>query len=193
MSNTEERRVDVWEVATQLGVNKNSISRRIDRSSFPAGRAGCLSHFVLSDGEEWGERCGRNEERNRKHFGEETVKLGLRSENPKQDLGREIKELDRQIREARRGTVLATFFYGKLEVQKSNKTLESIGNREWRKQFNAQDAIDSQRDEVISPIEKQLIQRHALTLVFHRGWHDLPSGKRRQALNVKPEKRDEIN
>ena len=85
-------------------------------------------------------------------------------------LEREIKELDKQIREARRTTVLAASLSDKLEAQRSIKALESARNRKRRELFDAQDAIDSQRDELIKRIEKQLHQRHSSKPVFMFRW-----------------------
>ena len=43
-------------------------------------------------------------------------------------------------------------------------------NRQRRELFDAQDAIDAQRDELIGGIEKQLGQRHTLEPVFAFRW-----------------------
>ena len=81
-----------------------------------------------------------------------------------------IKELDKQIREVRRLAALAGSLHDKLEAQKSLKALESTRNRKRRELFDAQDAIDAQRDELIGRIEKQLRQRHTLRPVFVFRW-----------------------
>jgi hypothetical protein len=109
-------------------------------------------------------------ERNGKFFDEEVLKLDRWSDDLKQGLEREIKELDKQIREARRATVLAASLHDKLEAQKSIKALEGTRNHKRRELFDAQDAIDSQRDELIARIEKQLQQRHSSQPVFTFRW-----------------------
>jgi adenine-specific DNA-methyltransferase len=43
-------------------------------------------------------------------------------------------------------------------------------NRKRRELFNAQDAIDAQRDELIGRIEKQLSQHHTRKPVFTFRW-----------------------
>jgi len=63
MSNTEERWVDVEEVAAHLGVNKDSIYRWIKKRSFPSYRAGRLFRFMLSEVDDWVKHGGGNEER----------------------------------------------------------------------------------------------------------------------------------
>ena len=110
------------------------------------------------------------EERNAKFFDEEVLKLDRWTDDLKQGLEREIKDLDKQIREVRRVSVLAGSLHEKLEAQKSIKSLEGTRNRKRRELFDAQDAIDSQRDELISQIEKQLRQRHMLKSVFAFRW-----------------------
>jgi len=110
------------------------------------------------------------EERNGKFFDEEVVKLDCWSDDLKQGLERELKELDKQIREARRTATLAVSLHDKLEAQRAIKTVEATRNRKRRDLFEAQDAIDAQRDELIGRIEKQLRQRHASTSVFTFRW-----------------------
>ncbi len=49
----EERWVNVEEVATHLGVTKDTIYRWIDKQDFPAHRAGRLLRFKLSEIDDW--------------------------------------------------------------------------------------------------------------------------------------------
>jgi adenine-specific DNA-methyltransferase len=69
-------------------------------------------------------------------------------------------------REARKTSALAALLKDKLEAQKTLKSLEGERNRKRRELFDAQDAIDGQRDELIKRIEGQLRQRHAIKPVF---------------------------
>ncbi len=48
--------------------------------------------------------------------------------------------------------------------------LEGTRNRKRRELFDAQDAIDAQRDELIGRIEKHLHQRHTVKPVFAFRW-----------------------
>ena len=68
-------------------------------------------------------------------------------------LEREIKELDRQIKEARRAATTALTLEDKLAGQKQIRALEAQRNEKRRSLFDAQDRVDSQRDELILAIE----------------------------------------
>ena len=50
---TEERWVDIEEVAAHLGVNKDSVYRWIETKGFPAHRVGRLFRLKLSEGDDW--------------------------------------------------------------------------------------------------------------------------------------------
>jgi len=51
--NTEERWTDVAEVATHLGVRRESIYRWIEAKGLPAHKVGRLLRFKLSEIDEW--------------------------------------------------------------------------------------------------------------------------------------------
>ena len=54
----------------------------------------------------------------------------------------------------------------KLAAQKNLKKVEADRNRKRRELYDAQDAIDHQRDELIAKIEKQLNGKHRLESLF---------------------------
>lgn len=110
------------------------------------------------------------EERNGKLFDEEVFKLDRWSDDVKQGLEREIKDLDRQIREARRTSTQVESLKEKLEAQKSLKALEGERNRKRRELFESQDRIDAQRDGLIQKIEGQLQQKLSLQSIFRIRW-----------------------
>ena len=58
---TEERWVGVEEVATHLGVNKESIYRWIEKKKLPAHRVGRLFRFKLSEVDTWVRNGGKEE------------------------------------------------------------------------------------------------------------------------------------
>jgi excisionase family DNA binding protein len=54
----KERWVSIDEVASHLGVTKDSIYRWVEKKQFPAHRVGRLFRFKLSEVDEWVKRGG---------------------------------------------------------------------------------------------------------------------------------------
>jgi len=109
-------------------------------------------------------------ERNAKFFEAEAEKLDSWAEDMKVGLEREIKEFDRQIKEARRAASLAPTLEEKLTGQKALKALEGHRNQKRRSLFDAQDELDRQREELIARIEGKLSQRVATEPLFMLRW-----------------------
>lgn len=65
---------------------------------------------------------------------------------------------------------LARSLQDKLAEQKLIKALEKTRNTKRRELFDAQDAIDAQREELIVNIEKQLKQRRSVQTLFCIRW-----------------------
>ncbi len=108
--------------------------------------------------------------RNGQFFEEEVVKLDNWSEDLKKGLEQEIKEIDKQIRQARRDSKLAVSLSDKLKFQKQIKQLEQARNKKRRELFDQQDRIDAQRDELIEKIERQLKQKQQSSELFAIRW-----------------------
>jgi len=115
-------------------------------------------------------RLGEIDTRNARFFDEEVLKLDRWSEDLKLSLEHEIKELDKQIREFRRSAALAQSLQDKLVHQKQLRDLERRRNGKRRELFDAQDAIDQQREELIGKIEKQLKHRSETQALFTMRW-----------------------
>jgi len=113
----------------------------------------------------------RIDQRNGRFFDEEVLKLDAWSDDLKQGLEREIKAIDAEIRKLRKKSSAAISLQEKLDIQKNMRTLEGHRNRQRRELFEAQDAIDVKRDELIKGIESQLKQSHAVARVFLIRWH----------------------
>lgn len=109
-------------------------------------------------------------ERNAKFFEEEADKLDSWADDLKVTLEREIKDMDRQIKEAKRAATIAQTLEEKLAGQKQVKNLESHRNEKRRKLFDAQDEIDRQRGELIADIEGKLEQKVELKEIFKIEW-----------------------
>jgi adenine-specific DNA-methyltransferase len=109
-------------------------------------------------------------QRNAAFFEAEANKLDGWAEDLKVGLEREIKELDRQIREARRAATAAPTLPEKLEAQKYVKSLEAHRNTRRRALFDAQDDIDRHREQLIADIEGKLGQKTTLQELFSIRW-----------------------
>ena len=108
--------------------------------------------------------------RNLAFFESETEKLESWADDLKAGLEREIKELDRQIREARRTTKTTLTLDDKLAGQKLIKSLESQRLQKRRSLFDAHDQVDAQREELIAAIEGKLAQKESLSRLFTIRW-----------------------
>jgi adenine-specific DNA-methyltransferase len=109
-------------------------------------------------------------ERNAAFFEAEANKIDGWADDLKVGLEREIKEIDRQIKETRRAAVAALTLEEKLGFQKNIRTLEGQRNNKRRALFDAQDEIDKKRDELISEIEGKLQRKEMLTSLFSIRW-----------------------
>ena len=109
-------------------------------------------------------------ERNARFFGAEADKLDGWADDLKVGLEREIKEIDRQIKEARRAATSALTLEDKLTAQKQVKSLEGLRNAKRRNLFDAQDEIDRQRGALIAQIEAKLKQNVEMTSLFTIRW-----------------------
>ena len=110
------------------------------------------------------------EQRNARFFDEEVLKLDRWADDLKLGLERELKEIDKEIKEARRAAQTAVSLTDKLAAQKRLRQIEDKRNRKRRELYNEQDRIDEQRDELIRKIEAQLKQRQEVKQVFIVRW-----------------------
>lgn len=109
-------------------------------------------------------------ERNARFFDEEAEKLEGWADDLKLGLEREIKEIDRQIRETRRSALAALTLDEKLAAQKQVRTLESHRATRRRALFEHQDEIDARRDDLIADTEGKLAQQCSSTRLFTIRW-----------------------
>lgn len=109
-------------------------------------------------------------ERNGRIFEEEAAKLDGWADDLKVGLEREIKDLDRQMKEARRAASAALTLEEKLAGQKQVKKLESERNDKRRKLFVAQDEIEQRRDQLIEAVQGKLEQKVSLNRILSFRW-----------------------
>lgn len=110
------------------------------------------------------------EERNESFFDEEVAKLDGWADDLKLGLERELQELDRELKEARRETRKAASLQEKLAAQKEIKSIETRRTRKRRELYDAQDAIDAERDALIQKVESKLGQEREQQTLFTIHW-----------------------
>jgi superfamily II DNA or RNA helicase len=109
-------------------------------------------------------------ERNAKFFDEESSKLEGWADDMKLALERELKELDKKIKEARRGSSSAATLEERLTVQREIRSLESARNEKRKRLFDAQDEVDRKRGELIEAVEAKLQQESKFEDLFTIRW-----------------------
>ena len=110
------------------------------------------------------------EMRNLAAFTQETDKLDTWADDLKVSLEREIKELDRRIKETRTLSKGAATLAEKLAAQKSQRDLEALRDRRRRELFDRQDEIQAKHDGLIDELEKQLKQQLTAIRLFAVQW-----------------------
>ena len=110
------------------------------------------------------------ESRNLSFFSQETEKLDAWADDLKVGLEREIKDLDRQIKEARTKSKVAVTLADKLQAQKEQRDFEGQRDKKRRELFNRQDEIQARRDQLIEELESQLGQQVTTTQLFAVEW-----------------------
>ncbi len=128
------------------------------------------SRLVAEINQQQADERQRISERNGRLFEEEASKLDGWAEDLKVGLEREIKDIDRQLKETRRSASAALTLEDKLNGQKQVKKLESERNEKRRKLFVAQDEIEQRRDKLIESVQAKLEQKVTLDQVLSIRW-----------------------
>jgi hypothetical protein len=110
------------------------------------------------------------EQRNLGFFSQESDKVDAWADDLKVGLEREIKEVDRAIKECRAKGKSAATLAEKLEHQKEQRSLEALRDKKRRELFNRQDEIQQRRDELIEELEGKLKQQVYSGILFAANW-----------------------
>jgi adenine-specific DNA-methyltransferase len=110
------------------------------------------------------------EDRVSKLYDQEVEKLDGWSEDLKLGLERQLKELEKEIKEARKSSHLSKTLTEKLDNQKKIKTLENQRSVKRRSLYSEQDRIEERRDELISRLEKRIAPRTSSIPLFTIRW-----------------------
>jgi superfamily II DNA or RNA helicase len=136
--------------ASSQALNSNSLAQELDRQK----------NIIVAD----------LEERNISFFSQETEKLDAWADDLKVGLERDIKELDRRIKEARTKSKGAATLADKLAAQKEQRELENQRDKKRRELFDRQDEIQRKRDGLIDELEQQLKQEIIVNMVLACEW-----------------------
>jgi superfamily II DNA or RNA helicase len=149
---------------------KNTENTKSLPGSEPLISSSVLSALSVVETQRQSEIQRQVSERNANFYEAEAAKLDGWADDLKVGLEREIKEFDRQLKETRRASITALTLEEKLESQKQIKAIEAHRNDKRRSLFEAQDAIDRQREILIDKIEGKLQQHNSDTVLFHLIW-----------------------
>lgn len=108
--------------------------------------------------------------RNAGYFDEETSKLDAWAEDMKQSLERELKQLDADIREAKKERKAAADLSSKLEWERKLRSFESRRAERRRALYEEQDKIEERRDSLITEVERKLRQTSGIEDIFMIRW-----------------------
>lgn len=108
--------------------------------------------------------------RNLGYFEQEVQKLDDWMDDLKHGLEQDIKETDREIKEARRTAATAATLEEKLAWQKKQRELENKRSKQRRELFDKQDEIENQRNRLIEELEEQLKQQVDEEELFFIEW-----------------------
>lgn len=109
-------------------------------------------------------------QRNLGYFEQEVQKLDAWADDLKLGIEQEIREIDRQIKEVRRTAASAPTLEEKLSWQKQQRELEAKRTKLRRELFNRQDAIESERNDLINQLEAKLQQDVQEQTLFTVEW-----------------------
>ena len=108
--------------------------------------------------------------RDARWFDSEIEKLDRWAEDRKLALENELRDLDRQITDARRAAAIAPTLAAKVEAQRFVKDLEADRTRRRRDYFAAQDEVDARKSTIMDQIALRLARSDTLANLFVIRW-----------------------
>ena len=100
----------------------------------------------------------------------ESDKLDRWADDLKENLERELKNIEFEIREVKKAKRLAVDLESKVAAQKRVNELETQRNHKKRTLFDAQDQIEQRKDELITEVQARRQQKTARQEVFTIRW-----------------------
>jgi adenine-specific DNA-methyltransferase len=155
--------VDAETCEKLLGIN----GRILGAASVPTGMG---EHLRLRAAAERQGLLGHVAARNGRFLEDEMGKLERWAEDLKDGLERDIKDLDAEIRTAKRDARLEVSLEAKVAAQRRIRDLEAERNHKRRALFDAQDEIDRRKEGIIAQVEARLRQKVAEEPLFTIRW-----------------------
>ena len=109
-------------------------------------------------------------DRNMSFFEQEVIKLDTWADDLKDGLEHSIRELDKEIKLVRREAKIAATLEDKLAMQKQQRKLESLRNKQRRSLFDKQDEVDERREQLIDTLEQKLNRKTEIEELFTIQW-----------------------
>lgn len=109
-------------------------------------------------------------ERNKEFFEQENEKIEKWSEDLKENLERELREMDNQIKDFKRQARLAPALQEKVVLLRQAQELESKRSEKRKKLFETQDEIDIKKEALLSEIQSRLNQKEHRDVLFTIRW-----------------------
>lgn len=109
-------------------------------------------------------------EQNATYFEQEMDKLESWADDRKRSLEIQIKDLDVEIKQLRADARKLAKLEDKVKAQRHIKQLEQKRNASRRELFDAQDAIDKEKDGLLDSVEERLKQTTSRALLFNFSW-----------------------
>jgi adenine-specific DNA-methyltransferase len=108
---------------------------------------------------------------NTRFYDEETDKLERWADDKKHGLEIMLKDLDGQIKQAKKDAKNSADLASKIELQRTIRALESERMKRRKELFDSQDDIDAQRERLIGDVEAKLKQAIEVTKLITIRWH----------------------
>ena len=109
-------------------------------------------------------------EKNGRFFEEELEKLDRWGEDQRNSLKTRLKELEDQIKEAKRSSRLAANLPEKLALEREKRNLDTKRDEAWKEYEEAAKAIESKKDSLIDEVERRLNQQVEFKPLFNLRW-----------------------
>ena len=109
--------------------------------------------------------------RNERFFDAESDKLDRWADDLKDNLERELRALDGEIREAKKAKRQAADLQAKIAAQKRENELEQKRHQKKRTLFEAQDEIEQRKERLVAEVEARLSQHESHSELFTIRWH----------------------